>query len=162
MNEIVFLGASALIVAVLALIAAAMGFRARVQLVTREDVQRALDAAEPGALLREVAIDQKGRAAIALLSDGRVALIKAMADGAAVRALKTDQVRVRVTAAKAGVRVRASMPDFGFPSVVLSLGAAPDWLSLAVGQDAAAPSGRAARGHLPLAGEDGAVLNVKN
>lgn len=127
MNDAVVLAASAVVVAVMALIARAMGFRVKGRFADAEAVRAAIRRVEAQAVVEDVAID--GAWAIARLGDGRLALARALGDGATARILAAGAPRPRVKAAKTGVRVIVPGLDVGFPGGVLRLAAAPDWLS---------------------------------
>ncbi|MDX2238838.1 MAG: hypothetical protein NW203_14840 [Hyphomonadaceae bacterium] len=132
MNDALVLAGSALVVVVLVAIAALLGFRDRARLTSRADVAEALAATDRAASILDAAIDREGRAAIAMLSDGRLALAKAMADHVAVRVIAPGAVRVRIRARGEAALVRAGVADVGFPGITLHLVRAPDWLSAMV------------------------------
>ncbi len=102
MSDALVLAGSALVVAVLVAIAALLGFRERARLMSRADVAAALAATDRAASIVDAAFDREGRAAIATLADGRLALAKAMGDHIAVRIVAPNALRVRIRA-----RIRA-------------------------------------------------------
>lgn len=133
MNDWVVLAGSAVVVAVMAIVARAMGFRVKGRFVDAAAVRDAVRRVDPRAEVQDVAID--GAWAIARLGDGRLALARAMGDGATARVLAPTAPRPRVKPGKKGVRVIVRGLDVGFPGGVLRLSSAPEWL--------AGPSGKA-------------------
>lgn len=136
MSDALVLAGSALVVAVLVAIAALLGFRERARLMSRADVAAALAATDRAASIVDAAFDREGRAAIATLADGRLALAKAMGDHIAVRIVAPNALRVRI---RARIRargeaalVRAGVADFGFPGITLHVVRTPDWLTAMV------------------------------
>lgn len=136
MNDAVVLAASAVVVAVMALIARAMGFRVKGRFANAEAVGVAVRRVDAQAEIGDVVVD--GPWAIARLRDGRIALARALGDGMTARILAPTAPRPRVKPAKTGVRVIVPGLDVGFPGGVLRLPVAPDWLA-ARGAQAPAP-----------------------
>lgn len=127
MNDGVVLAASAVVVAVMALIARAMGFRVKGRFADAAAVEAAVRRVDAQAAISDLLID--GAWAIARLKDGRIALARALGDGVTARILAPSAPRPRVKPAKTGVRVIVPSLDVGFPGGVLKAPAAPDWLT---------------------------------
>jgi hypothetical protein len=132
-SDALVLAGSALVVVVLVALAALLGFRDRARLMSRADVAAALAATDRAASILDAALDREGRAAIAMLADGRLALAKAMADHVAVRVVAPGAVRVRTRSQHDGVRVVVRTSEVGFPEARLTLDAAPAWLVSVIG-----------------------------
>lgn len=124
-GELLTMLGSAAAVAALVVIAWLLGFRVRARLASEEDARAAIEAYEPGAVVAGVVLDTKGLAALARLSDGRLALARSMGDRIAVRTAPSRNVRVRMM--KAGLI--ATLPDIGYPPLRVRIDdAPPDWL----------------------------------
>ncbi len=123
MNQIVVLGGSAAVIALMLLIAALLGFwqTARIDAVALE---RLLADAEPDARIAESAIADDGRVALARLSDARVLIAKAMGDRIALRTYPSPAVTLRLR----DRRLRAAFADLGFPTLNMKLSDPPRWL----------------------------------
>ena len=129
MKDALILGGSALVVAIIVLIAWALGFRNRARIANAADARAAFAAADADAVIAELALDQRFTAAIARLTDGRIALAKAVADDVAARVLRReDGLRVSLRQTKQGWIADARTPELGFPDVRLRLSDPPDWL----------------------------------
>jgi hypothetical protein len=126
MNDAVVLAASAATVAILFAIAYAAGFRVRGRL-DAEAVRAALMRLDPRARAADMVIGQA--LAFALLDDGRVAIVRAMGDGASARLLQPGRVRIRIRRTKAGVALIAPGIDPGFPGGAVRAAEAPGWLT---------------------------------
>jgi hypothetical protein len=123
--DLVVLGASALVVALIVGLAALLGFRKGVLLDSAEAVRARVLEFEPDAIVRDAVIDSGAKAAAALLADGRIALVRAVADGVGVRIAPA----AALSAVLAGGVLRVRIGDLGFPDVCLRLAAPPDWLA---------------------------------
>ena len=98
----------------------ALGFRGRARIDNLAPY-----ATAHGVRVAEAAIDEDGRAGVALTDDGRLLLAQAMGLDVAVRVWDLHNIdHVRVTAHD----VRIDFADFGFPAVRLRLSPAPLWL----------------------------------
>lgn len=104
--------ASAAAVAFMVLIAWLLGFRQRLQL-SEPEMRALIAASEPDAAIEDIAIDEKGRAGLARLADGRWAAIASMGDRFALRVFP----RARLTT-RGGV-LKARFDDAGFPALDL-------------------------------------------
>lgn len=136
MTDALVLAASAVVVALLALIAQALGFRVKGRFADAAAVGAAITRVEPRAVVRDVVID--GVWAIALLEDGRLAVARAVGDSATARILGASAPRPRVKPVKTGVRIIVPGLDVGFPGGALRLQTAPAWLT--PGTDQTAPA----------------------
>lgn len=118
--------ASAGAVLALIFIAWALGFRDAARLGGEDDVRRTLASYEPGATIEAVVIDAGGKTALARLSDGRLAAMRAMGDGVAVRSMPMGAARLRAGRG----RIIATFADLGFPRIDIRVeGAPPGWLA---------------------------------
>ncbi len=113
--------------------AAALGLR-KLRLLTGDEQEvraMALEAAL-GAQVREVAVDADRRAALALLTDGRVFAVRTLGDRLVQRAFAPQAISkmLRVRPKGAGVAVRIAFADWGFPSLLLRFERAepPPWM----------------------------------
>jgi hypothetical protein len=123
-KDLVVLAASAGVVAFMVAIAALLGFRERA-IISEASLARDLALSEPRARIESAAIDAKGRAALAKLSDGRLLAAIVMADGVTLRIYAPDAVRLKMGAGK----VSARFGDLGFPALNISLAEPPAWLA---------------------------------
>lgn len=122
MNSLVVLSASALGVALMVAIAAMLGFRGVARLDA--DALSRLAVAERSILVESI-IDDRGRAAIAKLSDGRWLVARVVGDGVSARVF--PHAGVRLSRFARGARV--DVDDVGYPPLSLELsGALPAWL----------------------------------
>jgi hypothetical protein len=126
MNDLVVLGASAAVVAILVGIAVAAGFRVRGRL-DEAAVRAAVARIDPRLRAVDILIDDA--LAIARLADGRFAIVRAMGDGASARLVAKDQARFRVRRTKNGLAVRTPGIDPGFPGGTVRAPEAPNWLT---------------------------------
>jgi hypothetical protein len=123
---------TALIIAVLVLVAYLMGFRRLVHL-DHDALAAELAAAEPRARLQDAVFSANGRAALARLQDGKLLVARVMADGVSMRTLGAEAARISLRKDRA----RVAFADLGFPPLELRLAeAAPDWLRGAAGETA--------------------------
>jgi hypothetical protein len=102
--------------------AALLGFR-RTATLDNAVVQRLAKA--EGAQVEAAAIDAKGRAAVAKLTDGKLLVAKVMADGVSARVLGKGQARVYAGGRKVSVR----FGDLGYPSLNMQIENPPAWLT---------------------------------
>lgn len=105
--------ASALVVALLVGVAAALGFRQRAKL-SRD----ALDelASSEGQAVQAALIAGDGSVGVARLSSGALLIARAMADGVSARVVSADAARVHVASGK----VTIVFADIGFPPIHLA------------------------------------------
>ncbi len=97
-----------------------LGFRGRARIDSLEAI-----AAQHGVHLKEVALDEKGRAGVGLTQDGKVLVAKTMGLDVAVRLLvREDVAAVRVW----NNRVQLRFVDLGYPAVDLAMTRPPLWL----------------------------------
>ena len=134
MTDVLVLAVSAAVVALLALIAQALGFRVKGRFADAAAVGAAVARVEPRAVVRDAVID--GAWAIALLEDGRLAVARAVGDSATARILCAGAPRPRVKRVKTGVRIIVPGFDMGFPGGALRLATAPAWLTSRTDQTA--------------------------
>lgn len=104
--------ASAAAVAFMVLIAWLLGFRQRLQL-SEPEMRALIAASEPDAAIEDIAIDEKGRAGLARLADGRWAAIASMGDRFALRVFAHARLTAR------GGMLKARFDDAGFPALDL-------------------------------------------
>lgn len=124
MTDIYILGGSALVVALMVAVAAMLGFR-QASRIGRSELETLVAGAEPGARILDAIIASDGRAAIALLTDGRLSMARAMGDGVSLRTYPAHAVRFRYGKGK----LRASFADLGFPTLTLALSDPPAWIA---------------------------------
>jgi hypothetical protein len=121
-EDLYVLGGSAAVVLVMIGAAAVLGFR---QLATLDEAEMVRLAAAEGAEVDAVAIDAKGRNAIARLAGGKLLVARVMADGVSARVAAPQQLRVRLRRD----RISARFGDVGFPPLTMQLAAPPAWLA---------------------------------
>lgn len=118
MSDWIVTAASALVVAFMVGVAALLGFRERARLDA--GTLRAI-ARDEGASMRDYVIAPNGRAALALLSTGKLLGVRVMADGVGARAVASLR--------RVDNGVRAAFADLGFPEMHVRFDAAPPaWL----------------------------------
>jgi hypothetical protein len=130
-EELITLALSAAGVALLVAIAWAMGFRAKPHLAAPEAIAAAITTHDPGAAIVAQTQDANGRAALALLQDGRFVAVKPVADGLAVRMFwPADVASTRIARKPAGQALSLRFKDLGFPHLTLVLAEPelPPWL----------------------------------
>jgi|CXWL01.1.fsa_nt_gi hypothetical protein len=129
-TDLIVTAGSAGVVALLVLIAFAMGFRARAEL-NGETLAQRLAESDPKARIADAMFAADGRNALARLADGRLLIARAMADGVSLRTLPPSAAQVRLRSGKALV----GFADIGFPPLSLPLeGEAPAWLKALAGE----------------------------
>ncbi|MFZ4120488.1 MAG: hypothetical protein ACOYKM_02400 [Caulobacterales bacterium] len=129
--ELITLALSAAGVALLVAIAWAMGFHTKPHLAAPEAIAAAITTHEPGAAIVAQTQDASGRAALALLQDGRFVAVKPVADGLAVRLFRpADLASTRIARKSAGQALSLRFKDLGFPHLTLILAEPelPPWL----------------------------------
>jgi hypothetical protein len=114
-------GSAAVIVLMLS-VAWMLGFRQSARLDESEVARLASAESEN---VEAVAIDAKGRAAVAKLSGGKLLIAKVMADGVSARVLSQGQARIRL----ARHALRVTFGDLGYPSLNMRLENPPAWLA---------------------------------
>lgn len=126
MSEIVVLGGSLVVIAIMLGAAFLLGFRQSAA-VTAAEVERLAAEAEPDARVESVLIDAKGRAGLARLSNGRLLAVRAVGDGVSVRSFAASAVRLKL----APDRVIATFGEVGYPRLDLKLDTqpTPPWLT---------------------------------
>jgi len=125
-NDLVVIAASAVTVAILSGIAAALGFRVRGRFADEAAVRAAILHLDPQAKVADLAID--GGWALARLSDGGLVVARALGHGATARRLPAVPQVLRVKPDRRGVRILVAGLDFGFPGGALRLPECPPWL----------------------------------
>lgn len=128
--DLIVTAGSAAVVALLVLVAWAMGFRKTAKL-DAEALSRELAAAEPRASVAEVAFAADGRSAIARLADGKLLAARVMADGVSLRIFPAHAAKFSLRSGKAVV----AFADIGYPPLNLKLTEAPAWLKALAGED---------------------------
>lgn len=123
-KDLIVLAASAGVVAFMVGMAALLGFRQRAT-IDETSLARDLALSEPRARIESAAIDGKGRAALAKLSDGRLLAAIAMADGVTLRTFAPSALRLKIKSGKVSVQ----FGDFSFPSLNMALAEPPKWLA---------------------------------
>ena len=108
----------------LALLAWALGFAKGRRIADAAEVQAQLAAYAPGALARDILLDADGRAALALLADGRVFVLRALGDRLVARLYPRERLRL----CRRGDKLQLATGDYAFPGLRLEA-AAPAWLS---------------------------------
>lgn len=124
MSPLVTLAGSAIVIALMLGVAAALGFLKGARIANVAALGVLLADYEPGARIEDAAIDDKGRAALAKLNDGRVLVARVMGDSVSLRTLSADAMRLSI----ANGRVSARFADLGFPSLNMALAEPPVWL----------------------------------
>lgn len=126
MTDLIVLGGSLAVIGAMLAAAFLLGFRHRRAIATDADVQAIAREAEPDASVESTAIDPKGRAALARLSDGRLLAVRAIGDGVSVRSFASSAVRLRL----APHGVIATFGEVGYPrlDLALDLKTTPPWL----------------------------------
>ncbi|MGE0828245.1 MAG: hypothetical protein AB7O04_02715 [Hyphomonadaceae bacterium] len=114
--------ASAGAVAALILIAWGLGFRTRAKLADESALRTVVAEADPDAEILHALMSEE--AGLALLADGRAALVRAMGDRFAVRFARAADLRWE----RAGEALIVRMDDMGFPPLNMPLPAPPPWL----------------------------------
>lgn len=123
-NPWVVNAASAVVVALMVGVAAALGFRQRAKV--DEAALRALAVGE-GQAVEASFVAPDGSAGVAKLTSGALLIARAMADGVSARLVKAEAVHVQLTPR----RVTIGFADLGFPPLHFRLkGAAPAWLAV--------------------------------
>jgi hypothetical protein len=120
-TEAPVIAGSAAVVLFMVAMAYLLGFTARARLDQAALTQ--LAAAEGGEL-KASAIASDGRAALALLSDGRLMIARAMGEDVSARVTRADSVRVNLRPG----RLSAAFADVGFPPLHMRLQDSPAWL----------------------------------
>ena len=128
MSDLITLAGSAAVIAFMLIVGAALGFAKGVRIADEAQLSTLLAAYEPGARIASSAIDEKGRAAMARLADGRLFIARVMGDEVSLRTQSADAVRLTYGKGK----VSARFADLGFPSLNMELTEPPAWL-LALG-----------------------------
>lgn len=128
MDQVVILAGAAIAVATLVALCWLIGFRTSVKIADEAHARALVSAENPGASIAHVFVDAKGRAALAQLGDGRIAVIRAMGDRFAIRTAPQKSVRVHV---RGNGGMRLAWADIGFPPLRLKYGpeGLPDWLA---------------------------------
>lgn len=98
-----------------------LGFRQVAQL---DNAELSKLAQAEGARVETAAIDEKGRAALARLSNGKLLVAKVMADGISARVLPQGQAHLQL--AKRTINV--TFGDLGYPPLNIRLENPPAWL----------------------------------
>jgi hypothetical protein len=124
MSDLVVLAGSAAVVAFMVAVAAMLGFRARA-IVDAGAFERLLALSEPDARILDAAYADDGAAALARLTDGKLAIAKRMGDRVTLRIHAPDAVKLAVFQGE----VRATFADLGFPVVHMKLNDPPRWLA---------------------------------
>lgn len=130
-TDLLILVGSGLAVGLLVMLLAVMGFRRNGRLENEAEVIAAIKAYEPGVTVGDIGLDRRGKAAGARLGDGRFAVVRAVADGFAVRfftAAEVDSVAVRHSAGVPLAIIRFS--DMGFPALTIAFDRTdfPSWV----------------------------------
>lgn len=129
--DLLILAGSGLAVGLLVLFLALMGFRRNGKLETEAEVIALIQAHEPGVMVGDIGRDRRGNAAGARLGDGRFAVVRAVADGFAVRLFTAAQVRSVALRRRAGTPVAIiRFSDVGFPALTIAFDRAdfPPWV----------------------------------
>ena len=122
------LAGSAAVVLFMVGLAWALGYRAKARL---SDADLARLAEGEGASIQHALVAADGRAAFALLSNGKLMIARVMGDDVSARAAPRAAARVTVTQG----RLSAAFADAGFPPLNMQLKETPPWLAdLAAGQ----------------------------
>lgn len=116
------LAGSAAVVLFMIAMAWLLGFRAKAKL-TEADLARLAEG--EGASVRNAMIAPDGRAALAVLSNGKLMIARVMGADLSARAVPAGAVRVQVTRG----RLIAAFADTGFPPLHMKLDSAPAWLA---------------------------------
>jgi len=105
----------------LALLAWSLGFAQSRRIADEDEVRALLLRKEPGAAAEEVWVDADGRAALALLADGRLYAVQALGDRLVDRVLSMQQVRRlrRKLEIRSGITMTLATADFSFPTLHL-------------------------------------------
>lgn len=125
------LGSLAAVIA-LAALAYGLGFKGDRRLTSEEEVRAMIARAAPGAQADELALDADGRAALALLTDGRLYAVRVLGARVAERVFPMASVRrlKRKLVKKPGITVVLSTAEFGFPEIEMRFRGTepPGWL----------------------------------
>lgn len=130
-TDLLILAGSGLAVGLMVLLLALLGFRSGGRLKNEAAVVAAIEAYEPGVAVNDVGLDRRGIAGGARLADGRFAVVRAVADGFAVRlftAAQVESVALRCPAGGPVATIRFS--DLGFPALTIAFDRAdfPSWV----------------------------------
>lgn len=104
-------------VGVLVGIAWLLGFRKRAKIEGPDHVARLLAEAEPGAGISDIAMDKDGYAAVAKLTDGRLFIVRSMADKLAIRLISPASLKLK----RNGATVRLDSGEAAHPPLTLHL-----------------------------------------
>lgn len=122
--DLITLGASAGVVLFMLGVGWLLGFGKNIKL-DRALIEQRLADYEPGARLQDIAIDDKGRAALARLTDGRLLIARVMGDSVTLRIVTALTMKLRISDGK----ISARFADLGFPSLNMALSEPPAWLT---------------------------------
>ena len=126
-EELIVALASAVAVAALILIARGLGFRSTPRIESEEAARALIAEHEPDVRAADILLASDGAAALARLSDGRIAIVRRMGDRFAVRTLPPSALAV--TSKQGALTIRFA--DLGFPALKLPFdGPAPAWLPI--------------------------------
>jgi hypothetical protein len=114
-GELLIALASAGAVALMSLLAYLLGFRARGRIADEAALRALIAEAEPGVRISRALVDERGRAGLAELADGRWAAAASVADSVVVRIFAHARI------GETGARVRARFGDAGFPDITLRI-----------------------------------------
>lgn len=125
MIDLYVLAGSAAVIAVMVGVAYLLGFRGDAR-ITEAELALLVAQHEPGGRIDAALIAADGRAALARLTDGRIAIARAMGDGLTLRTLPARAVALHVR----GDEVIATFADLGFPPLKLRMnGTPPAWIA---------------------------------
>lgn len=130
MTDVYVLGGSLIVIAIMVAAAALLGFRQSSRILDEASLRQVIADADPDARVQAALLDAEGRAALALLADGRMIAARAVGDGFALRSFASSGLRLR----QEGLRLIATFGELGFPPLHMTLkdDAPPPWLTALV------------------------------
>jgi hypothetical protein len=127
LDDLYVLGGSAAVIAFMVGVSALLGFGKPQRIAGTDDLAHHLAEYEPDARIRTAFVEARGRAALALLADGRLLAARVMGDRVSLRAFAASAVRLHLRADG----LTATFGDVGFPALHIALKdeAPPAWLT---------------------------------
>ena len=127
MADVIVLGGSLVVIAIMVAAAALLGFRQTSRILDEASLRTLVADADPDARVEQALLDAEGRAALALLSDGRMIAARAVGDGFALRSFASSGLKLR----QERRRLIATFGELGFPPLHIALkdDAPPPWLA---------------------------------
>ncbi|MEJ0059670.1 MAG: hypothetical protein WDM79_08930 [Terricaulis sp.] len=127
LDDLRVLGGSAAVIAFMVGVSALLGFRKSLRIGGADELAHHLAEYEPDARIQSAFIESRGRTALALLTDGRLLVVRVVGDRVSLRAFAASAVKLHLRAD----RLSATFGDVGFPALNIPLKdeAPPAWLA---------------------------------